>query len=89
MTIALTAALIIAIAGFLILLDRKDARDNAQLARLLVHIQAPEVAVAQHAAEHAGPDDPTPVTDDELEEEMRETVERMERLEAEAAPWLR
>jgi hypothetical protein len=46
LTITLTAALILTLAGFLVIVDRKDKRHDKQLTRLLVHVQAPERAVA-------------------------------------------
>lgn len=46
MTIALLAALIAANITWVWLIDRKDKRHDAQLTRLLVHVQAPERAVA-------------------------------------------
>lgn len=46
MLIALLAALVAVITAFLVTLDRRDKRHDAQLTRLLVHVQAPERAVA-------------------------------------------
>lgn len=50
MTFALTACLILTVAGFLVLLDRKDRREREERGLLLQRIQAPEVAVAQAAS---------------------------------------
>lgn len=89
MTIALLAALILTVVAFAWLLDRKDIRAQAERAVLLQRIQAPELAVIEHAQGDIDADDPVPVTDaDELELEEREAIERMERLESEMAPWL-
>lgn len=95
MTYTLAAALILTIAGFLVLLDRKDGRaklerdaDRAERADLLQRIQAPQLAVIDHAQRDAE-DDPMPVTDDEgLTDEEREAIERLERMEAGNAPWM-
>jgi hypothetical protein len=46
LTIILTAALMLTLIGFLVLVDRKDKRHDKQIARLLVHVQAPDRAVA-------------------------------------------
>lgn len=73
MTIALTATLILLTTGFLILLDRKDARAHTrqqqhdeQIERLCQRIQAPEVAVIRHEVDQAA-DAPQPAApnDDE------------------------
>jgi hypothetical protein len=78
----------VVIAGFLALLDRKDRRHAAEIQVLLQRIQAPEVAVAQHASVTSEPDETLPLSDDEMDDEVREAVERMEAMEREAAPWL-
>jgi hypothetical protein len=96
MTIALLTALVAVNAAYLLLLDRRDRRDREdraadrrQVQYLLQRIQAPELAVIEHAQADVQADDPVPVTDaDELELEEREAIERMERLESEMAPWL-
>lgn len=46
MTIALIAALVSAVALNAWIMDRKDKRHDTQLTRLLVHVQAPDRAVA-------------------------------------------
>lgn len=90
MTITLTAALFLTIAGFLVLLDRKDKRERDERATLLQRIQAPEAATYEHAVQHAPPDEPYPLSDDEAQKELEvaQALERMEQMEAEAAPWL-
>lgn len=80
----LAAALILQTALFAWLLDRVQVRADRERQVLLQRIQAPEIAVAQHAVEAIAEDDPSPETD----EDIREAVAEMERLEAEAAPWL-
>lgn len=85
MTIALTAALILAIAGFLVLLDRKDTRDRAERQVLLQRIQAPEAAVYEHATQHQPADsDPFPMSDEQLaeQEERARALEFIERYES-------
>lgn len=58
MTYALLATIVLLAAGHIVLLDRKDKRSHAErererqiVERLLVHIQAPEVAVATHVSQ--------------------------------------
>lgn len=46
----LLAALLVVNTGYLIVLDRKDRRFDAQVNRLLQRIQAPEQAVVEHSA---------------------------------------
>jgi hypothetical protein len=86
---SLLAALVAVNIAYLVFLDRKDARERAERQTLLQRIQAPEAAVVEHQVRHAEPDEPYPLTDEEAAEEMRQTVERLEKIEAEAAPWLR
>jgi hypothetical protein len=84
MTIALTAALILAVAGFLVLLDRRDVRDRAERQILLQRIQAPDAAVYEHAAAQQAPDpEPFPMSDEQLaeEEERRRVIQFIERHE--------
>jgi len=89
MTFALLAALTLTFAGSLWLMDRKDKRHARAVADLCQRIQAPEAAVIQHATEHARPDEPEPYPDEELvDEEVQEAILRLERMEAEKAPWL-
>jgi hypothetical protein len=92
LTITLTAALILTLAGFLVLLDRKDARaklerdaDRTERQVLLQRIQAPEAATYEHAAQHL-PQDPSglPMSDEQLAEaeerqRMLDMIERAER----------
>ena len=68
--IALIAALIAVNVAYLVLLDRKDARDREERQTLLQRIQAPEAAVYEHATQGL-PDDPSPypLSDDELAEQ--------------------
>lgn len=92
MTIALTAALILTVAGFLVLLDRRDARgklerdaDREERQTLLQRIQAPESATYEHAAQQLPAEgDPFPMSDEQLaeEEERRRVLEFIERHEA-------
>jgi hypothetical protein len=91
MTIALTAALILTVTGFLVLLDRRDARaklerdsDRQERQVLLQRIQAPAAAVYEHSASQL-PDDssPYPLTDEELaeQEERARVLQFIERHE--------
>jgi hypothetical protein len=91
MTVTLTAALILTIAGFLVLLDRKDARgkqerdaDRKERQTLLQRIQAPEAAVVDHSMRLV-PDDPNPypLSDEELaeQEERARVLQFIERHE--------
>lgn len=92
MTIALTAALVLTVSGFLVLLDRRDARgklerdaDRAERQVLLQRIQAPESATYEHAAQQLVPDlEPFPMSDEQIaeEEERRRVLEFIERHEA-------
>lgn len=69
MTITLTAALILTLAGFLILLDRRDTRDREERAVLLQRIQAPQAAVYEHHAAITPPEEPMsplPMSDHEM-----------------------
>lgn len=91
MTYALAAALILAIAGFLVLLDRnasraKLERDHERSERqvLLQRIQAPDAAVYEHATRDL-PADPEsfPMSDEQLaeQEERARVLEFIERHE--------
>lgn len=71
MTIGLTAALIVVIAGFLWLLDRKDSRDREERAVLLQRIQAPQAAIHEHHAAIVSPEpvgSALPMSDEEIAE---------------------
>lgn len=91
MTLALIAALILAITGFLVLLDRKDARaklerdaDRQERQVLLQRIQAPEAAVYEHAIQNQPEDrDPFPMSDEQLaeQEERNRVIQFIERHE--------
>lgn len=92
MTIALLiAALILAIAGFLILLDRNASRarlereaERTERQVLLQRIQAPEAAVYEHAALDLPADpEPFPMSDEQLaeQEERARVLEFIERHE--------
>lgn len=50
MTLAFLIALVVVNVGWLWLVDRKDKRHDTQLSRLIVHVQAPEQAVAHAMA---------------------------------------
>lgn len=86
--LVLTAALIAETFAFVWYLDRSSKRTDAERQTLLQRIQAPEVAVMQHATETAGPDETAPVDEFELDPEEKEAIELMEQLERRAAPWL-
>lgn len=104
MTLALITTIVLVTIGFLVLLDRKDARASQErdrvidrltteqaahrkeIAALLQRIQAPELAVAQHAATQAEdiPAGAPPVRDEEFwaeHEEHREYLAKLEQLE--------
>lgn len=91
MTIALTAALILTVAGFLTLLDRKDARSKAERDAdrderqiLLQRIQAPQSAVVEHSMRDVSEDGSgLPHTDEELaeQEERARVLSFIERVE--------
>ena len=90
MTFALTAALILTVLAFVVLLDRKDKRAHArqerhdkQVERLCQRIQAPELAVAHHDAEQA-PDSPpgAPPLDPENDEQWEQQREAMAQMES-------
>lgn len=74
MLIGLIVALVLVNAGWLILMDRRDARDRAERAVLHQRFQAPQAAVAEHhaqvmpAPEPAG--SPLPMSDAEMAEMM-------------------
>jgi hypothetical protein len=71
LTITLTAALILTLAGFLALLDRRDSRDRIERASWLQRIQAPHAAVYEHHAAVTPPEpatSPLPMTDEEMAE---------------------
>ena len=70
MIIALLSALVAVNIAYLVLMDRKDARDREERQTLLQRIQAPEAAVYEHATRDL-PDDssPYPLTDEELAEQ--------------------
>jgi hypothetical protein len=91
MTIALTAALVLTITGFLALLDRKDARakaerdaDREERQVLLQRIQAPEAAIVDHSMRNVPDDpDPFPMSDEQLaeQEERARVLQFIERHE--------
>jgi hypothetical protein len=74
MTLALLiAALILTLAGFLVLLDRRDTRDRAERQMLLQRIQNPQAAVHEHHQAVTPPDPPAsplPMSDEEMAEMM-------------------
>lgn len=77
MTFALTASLILTLGGFLVLLDRRDARERDERAQLLQRIQAPQAAVYEHHEKvtHADePVSPLPMTDEEMAEMMNSQI---------------
>lgn len=77
MIITLTAALILTLAGFLLLLDRRDNRDRAERASWLQRIQAPHAAVYEHHAAVTPPEpavSPLPMTDEEMAEMQAQHV---------------
>jgi hypothetical protein len=95
MTIALTAALILTLTGFLWLLDRRDKRDRTERASWLQRIQNPQAAVHEHHAQVTPPApaaSPLPMTDEEIAEmqanripdgqsELAQIIARMEAAE--------
>jgi hypothetical protein len=90
-TVALIAALIVTVAGFLVLLDRRDARlteerdrDREERQVLLQRIQAPESATYEHAVQQMPPDpEPYPMSDEQLAEaeERRRVLQFIDRHE--------
>lgn len=95
MTVALIAALVLTVVGFLVLLDRKDKRavaerdrERRERADLLQRIQAPEAAVIQHQIEQVTEVPQPPATDDSYWEQDKEHRAAIAALEArENAPW--
>lgn len=80
MTLALTAGLILTVAAFLFLLDRRDARDKTERAAereerqtLLQRIQAPEAAIVDYSMRDL-PSDPSPFP--QSDEQIAEQEER-------------
>jgi hypothetical protein len=70
-TALLIAALIVALAGHLWLLDRRDRRDREERQTLLQRIQAPQAAVYEHHAGLAPAPEPAtgggmPMSDEEI-----------------------
>jgi hypothetical protein len=72
-TVALIAALVVTVAAFVVLLDRKDKRAHAEREAqraetqvLLQRIQAPELAVVEHQVQQAVEAPQPPQTDDEF-----------------------
>lgn len=63
--------------------DTAAVRHLAQVSELLQRIQAPQLAVMQHAAETGGPDDTYPMSDEESAEaqERALALERLEEME--------
>jgi hypothetical protein len=90
-TVALIAALVVTVAAFVILLDRKDRRaheerqaDRLERAGLLQRIQAPELAVVEHQVAGVTDAPQPPGTDDEYwqeAEERQQAIARLEQLE--------
>jgi hypothetical protein len=76
MTIALLTCLVAVNVAYLVLLDRKDARDRDERQVLLQRIQAPESATYEHAVQQLPPDPSgMPPSDEQLAElEERERV---------------
>jgi hypothetical protein len=62
-------------AGFLFLMDRKDKRHDHQLTRLLVHVQAPDLAVAHATARDADGPLYLPPEDDEAWREAHKAAD--------------
>lgn len=85
MTVALAVCLILAVAGFLVLLDRKDQRDREERQVLLQRIQAPDAAVYEHATQGLPEDrEPFPMSDEQIaeDEERRRALQFIERYES-------
>lgn len=77
MTIALTAALLLTLAGFLVFLDRRDARDREERSVLLQRIQAPQAAVHEHHTAIVPPEpaaSPLPMSDEEIADLQARTM---------------
>jgi hypothetical protein len=84
LTIVLAAALILSVAGFLVILDRRDQRDRDERQMLLQRIQAPEQAVYEHATRAPDPS-PFPQSDEQLaEQEARQALDRIAEMERQA-----
>jgi hypothetical protein len=96
MTLALLiAALILTLAGFLVLLDRRDSRDRIERAKWLQRIQNPQAAVHEHHQAVTPPDpatSPLPMSDHEIasmeggqvpdsQTELQRIIARMEAVE--------
>lgn len=87
----------LALAGFLVLLDRKDKRTletlerdreahRAEVQTLLQRIQAPEIAVVEHQQATAVDENPYPLTDEEsaeAQDERARVIAEIERMENE------
>lgn len=61
--IALIFAAVVVVGAYIVI-DRRDARERAERAGLLQRIQAPDVAVAQHAAVDFEESETQPFDDD-------------------------
>lgn len=73
MTIIFAAALILTLAGFLVILDRRDSRDRTERAAWLQRIQNPQAAVHEHHRAVTPPEPPAstlPMSDEEMAEMM-------------------
>lgn len=84
MIFALLAALVIVNVLYVLHLERKDRRHDEQVGRLLMHIQAPEMAVAQRQVETAAPDLPAvhPDLDEDYWEAQEEALKKVREMEA-------
>jgi hypothetical protein len=93
--IALLIALVAVNIAYLVLLDRRDARDRVERATLHQRLQAPHAAVAEHHAQVVPPvpaGSPLPMSDEEMAEMMNgqipdsqsELARVIARMEAEA-----
>lgn len=89
MTYALLATIVLLAAGHIALLDRKDKRAHAErererqvVERLVVHIQAPEVAVATHVAAQpqSTPRAVDAFNDEDYWEAQKHALERLDEL---------